>query len=131
MISVKGVSVVGTALVFVWHQLEMRILVLNPDWDTCLCWQDEQGSGLADERALPLTDDTRKQLDEYFSWWSELFDAESPVCETDWRLLDERGFQIWQRLRAELGGTYRVQFYSHQFKTTFEDPNEFRLLSSP
>jgi hypothetical protein len=104
----------------------MRTLVLHPDYDTCLCWHDEVGCGLADEQTFPLSDDTRKQLQEFYLWWSELFNSDSVVSMTDWRLLDERGLEIWQRLLVELGTAYHVHFYSQQFKETFEDPDEFR-----
>ena len=46
-------------------------------------------------------------------------------------MLDERGFQLWQRLRAELGSTFHVHFYSHEFKETFEDLEEFRKICAP
>ena len=110
-----------------------RTLILRPDWNTSLCWHDSEGCGLADERTLPLSDELRKQLDDYYAWWSEAFlsDDPSPVSVTDWRMLDKRGFQLWQRLRAELGSTFHVHFYSHEFKETFEDLEEFRKICAP
>jgi hypothetical protein len=108
----------------------MRTLLLMPDWNTSLCWHDAEGCGVADERTLPLSDELRKHLDDYYAWWSNLFLAEDPgpVSCIDWHLVDERGFQLWQRLRAELGNIYHVHFYSHEFKETFQDPEQFTKI---
>ena len=109
----------------------MRTIVLSPDWNSSLWWHDAEGCGIADERALPLSDRLRKDLGDYYAWWSELYLSEDriPASCTDWHLLDERGFQIWQRLRAELGSTYHVHFFSHEFEERFEDPEEFRMMT--
>jgi len=109
----------------------MRTLVLHPDWNASLCWHDAEGCSVADERGLAISHSLRQQLEEFYSGWSELCLANDSglVSPTDWRLLDERGFQIWQHLRAEIGSRYHVHFYSHEFTETFESPEEFKRVT--
>ena len=111
----------------------MRTIVLSPDWNSSLWWHDAEGCGLADASTLPLSDELRRNLDDYYEWWSELYLPKEqdyiPVSSLDWHLLDERGFELWQRLRVELGGKYHVHFRSHEFKETFENPEQFEKIT--
>ena len=56
-------------------------------------------------------------------------DGAGVPSSTDRHLLDDCGFQLWQRLRTELAGAYQVHFFSHEFNETFEDPEQFKVMT--
>lgn len=104
----------------------MRTLCLNPDFDAILFWRDEQSQAKADERTLPLTSGLRQRLDEFYRWFSELYlDADGPRSQLDDRLFDDRGVELWEQLRSELQGQYRVIYYSQELAAYFETPDLF------
>lgn len=109
----------------------MRTIILLLDWDSTLFWRDAEGGGPIDESALPVSDDVRRRLRDYQKYYSKLYglgasrpirDREIPAMEK--KFLDDTGFEIWQQLRSELNGVYRVLFYSQEFGDSFESPEE-------
>jgi hypothetical protein len=107
----------------------MRTLCLSPDFDAILFWHDEQSQGVADERALPITDGLRQRLDEFYRWFSELYlnlEAHERRSSLDNRLFDDRGMELWEQLRSELQGQYQVIYYSQELAAYFETPELFR-----
>jgi hypothetical protein len=109
----------------------MRVIILIGGWDSTLFWWDwNHGTqGRIDEATLPISAELRRQLDEWYTTYSELYhqDHESPVPDLEKRLLDDKGREIWQRLQAELDGVYRALLFSQQFGRPFETPEEFDL----
>jgi len=104
----------------------MRALILSPDWNSVLFWRDED-SAVVEEAALPVSQALREDLGDFYNWFSEVFfAADAKPTPMDRRLLDERGVQLWERLRAELGPDYRVAFRSEEFACEFETPDEFK-----
>ena len=105
----------------------MRTLILSPDWDTMLFWRDAQNRDAVDESALPVSDALRSELDNCYKWFSEmLFAEDSKPTAIDRRLFDDRAFELWERLRTELGLEYRVLFRSQEFACEFESPQDFK-----
>src|ERR1051325_3195207 len=105
----------------------MRTLCLSPDFDAILFWRDEQSQDKADERALPLSDGLSKRLDEFYRWFGELYlQADAPRSRMDNRLFDDSGIALWEQLRSELQGQYRVVYYSLELLDYFETPELFR-----
>jgi hypothetical protein len=101
----------------------MRTIALHPDFDAILFWRDEQGQGVADECSLPLTDGCRAQLSEFYRWFTELhLTSDEKRSPLDARLFDERGIDLWKRVRAELEGRYGVVYYSQELAEYFETP---------
>jgi len=106
----------------------MCTLCLSPDFDAILFWRDEQSSAVADERTLPLSDGLRQRLDEFYRWFSELYlSADGPRSQVDNRLCDDTGIELWEQLRSELQGQYRVIYYSLELAEHFETPEQFRV----
>src|SRR4051794_38479761 len=104
----------------------MRTLCLYPDFDAVLFWRDEQSQAKADESALPLTGVLRQQLGEFYKWFSELhLNADASRSHLDNRLFDDRGIELWEQLRLELQGHYRVIYYSQELAEYFETPQLF------
>src|SRR5690348_9278818 len=106
----------------------MRTIILLLDWDATLFWRDADGGSKIDESALPISDELKRQLNDYYLHYSELHFQNGhpfPVPKIEKRWLDDEGLEIWRRLRAELAGAYRVLFYSEEFSDSFEDPDEF------
>jgi len=106
----------------------MRTLCLSLDFDAILFWRDGQSQDKADERALPLSDGLKQRLDEFYKWCSELYLlADEPRSQLDNRLFDDRGIELWEELRSELQGQYRVTYYSQELAEYFETPELFRV----
>jgi hypothetical protein len=107
--------------------IPMRTIILLLDWDSTLFWRDAEGGGRIDEATLPIRPELRRRLDDYYKHYSELYyrDTTRPVPELEKRLLDNTGLEIWEQLRAELAGIYRVLFYSDELEDSFENPEEF------
>jgi hypothetical protein len=105
----------------------MRSIILLLDWDATLFWRDTEGGGRIDETTLPISHDLKRQLADYYKYYSELYyqEGNGPVPDLEKRLLDDRGLVIWRQLRAELDGVYGVLFYSEEFGDSFESPEEF------
>jgi hypothetical protein len=106
-------------------------IILIGGWDSTLFWWDPNcGSrGRIDEATLPISADLKRQLDDWYRTYSELYhgDGEGPVPVLEERLLDDKGLEIWKRLREELDGVYEVLFFSHQFSCPFASPEHFDL----
>ena len=100
-------------------------------WDSTLFWWDwNHGSqGRIDEATLPISPKLRRQLDDWYMTYSNLYhqEGEVPAPDLEKRLLDDKGIEIWQRLRAELAGAYQVLLFSQQFGRPFETPEELDL----
>jgi len=106
----------------------MRTLCLNPDFDAILFWRDEQSRDKVDERTLPLTGALRERLEEFYRWFSELYlQADGPRSRLDNRLFDDSGIELWEQLRSELQGQYRVIYYSQELAEYFDTPELFRV----
>jgi len=45
----------------------------------------------------------------------------------DNRLFDDTGIELWEQLRSELQGQYRVIYYSLELAEHFETPEQFRV----
>src|SRR5687768_7002750 len=106
----------------------MRTLCLNLDFDAILFWRDEQSRGKVDERELPLSDALRQRLDEFYRWFSELYLlADERSSQLDNRLFDDTGVVLWEQLRLELQGQYRVIYYSQELAEYFETPRAFKV----
>jgi hypothetical protein len=106
----------------------MRTIILMPDWNSTLFWRDTEGHGHIDEEALPISDSLKHRLECYYKHFSELYfeASDQPIIpDVEKRLLDDTGLEIWQMLRKELTGFYRVLFYSAEFGDSFENPEEF------
>jgi hypothetical protein len=106
----------------------MRTIALKLDWDSTLFFFDAKGRDRIDEATLPISPDLKRQLDQYYKQYSDLYlldDSPRKVDPLDKRLLDDTGLQIWQQLRAELAGSYDVIFYSFEFGEKFDDPQKF------
>ena len=98
------------------------------DWDSTLCYFDAESRDRIDEASLPISADLKSQLDQYYDQYSDLYvlaDFAEKATPLDKRLLDDTGFKVWQQLRTELTGSYRVIFYSFEFGEKFEDPKRF------
>jgi hypothetical protein len=105
----------------------MRTLCLSMDFDAILFWRDDQSQDKADQHALPLSDGLRQRLDEFYRWFSELhLLADGPRSQLDNRLFDDRGIELWEQLRSELQGQYRVIYYSQELAEYFDTPELFR-----
>jgi len=104
----------------------MRTLILRPDWQSTLCWADAKG--LVNENQLPLSDQIKERLDDYYSTWSELGlrNETEPLTEAEWRAFDEQGVALWLQLENELEGAYSIHFYSHEFNQVFATPRDYR-----
>jgi hypothetical protein len=106
----------------------MRTLCLNPDFDAIVFWRDEQSQDKVDARALPLTDAFRERLDEFYRWFSELYlEADGLRSRLNNRLFDDRGIELWDPLRSEVQGQYRVIYYSQELAEYFDTPEFFRV----
>ena len=46
--------------------------------------------------------------------------------QLDNRLFDDTGIELWEQLRSELHGRYRVIYYSQELAEYFETPELFR-----
>jgi hypothetical protein len=107
----------------------MRTIILIGAWDATLFWWDwNSGSqGAIDEAMLPISAESRRQLDEWYRMYSEIYheDHTIPNQEMEERLLDEKGFELWKRLRNELSGVYEVLFFSQRLGKPFTTPEEF------
>jgi hypothetical protein len=105
----------------------MRTIILLLDWDSTLFWRDAEGSGRIDEMTLPINDDLKQRLNAYYKHYTELYylDTNRPVPEVEKRLLDNVGLEIWQQLRLELSGIYRVIFHSEELEDSFESLDDF------
>jgi hypothetical protein len=107
----------------------MNPIILIGGWDSTLFWWDWHcgAKGRIDEATLPISADLKRQLDDWYRTYSELYHEgdEKPVPVLEERLLDDKGLEIWKRLREELDGVYEVLFFSHQFSYPFSSPEEF------
>jgi hypothetical protein len=105
----------------------MRTIILLLDWDSTLFWRDAEGGGRIDEATFPISDALKRRLSDYYKHYSELYfqNTGRPVPDLEKRLLDDNGLDLWQQLRAELAGVYRVLFYSDEFACEFNSPDEF------
>ena len=106
----------------------MRTIILSPDWNAVLFWHEASNRKPADETALALSDELRREMRVYYESFAELFLRGLPgtADATELRLLDERGVLLWQRLQKELAD-YRITFYSHELQDEFETLNVFRI----
>jgi hypothetical protein len=105
----------------------VRTLILSFDWNATLFWWDEQGQDAVDENSLPISNGLRRDLDDCYSWFSEMFFAEdSKPTLMDQRLFDTRAFELWERLRTELKSECHVLFYSQEFACNFNSPGDFK-----
>jgi len=98
------------------------------DWDSTVFFFDAEGQDRIDEETLPISADLKRQLNEYYKHYSDVYlcaDFGEKATPLDERLLDDTGLQIWQQLRTELVGFYRVIFYSFEFGEKFDDPQQF------
>ena len=106
----------------------MRTIALIADYGSVLFFHDAEGRDQIDEATLPISTDLKRQLDEYYKHYSDLYllaDFGEQPSTLDKRLLDDTGFKIWRQLRKELALFYRVIFYSFEFAQTFNNPQEF------
>jgi hypothetical protein len=105
----------------------MRTIILLLDWDSTLFWRDAEGGGRIDEATFPISDALKRRLSDYYKHYSELYylDTSRPVPDLEKRLLDDTGLEIWQQLRSELSGVYRVLFHSEELEDSFESPEDF------
>ena len=112
----------------------MKSLRLIFDWDMVLHHYSEAcqaGPSIAPE-ALPLTSETVHALWGLHKRWSALF-AELPNRDATSRLdyhldmsgIEREGFELWTRIRTELGDSYQVAYYSELAHTTFASPAEY------
>jgi len=107
----------------------MRTVALSLDFDAILFWYDEQGQEEIDEKTLGISEGLRQELDRFYFWFSELYLAADELASPlDNRLFDDRGFELWELLRAELAGRYRVIYWSQEFGEYAETPEEFRRM---
>jgi hypothetical protein len=104
----------------------MRTIILMLDLDSTLFWQDGEG-GRVDESALPISEALKKRMHDYYAHFAELYyrDHHPRISDMDRRLLDGAGLEIWQQLRQELDGLYRVLFFSEEFSDAFDSPAQF------
>lgn len=106
----------------------MRTIILLIDYpDSTLWWREQENSGPVDEALLPISNDLKQQLNEYYKSYSELYldDNKGAVADLEKRLLDDTGLELWRRLRTELAGKYHVLFHSEEFGCDFDNPDEF------
>jgi hypothetical protein len=108
----------------------MRTVALFLDFDAILFWYDEQGQEQIDEKTLGISDGLRQQLNRFYFWFSELYLTEEVHSgrDVDNRLFDDRALELWELLRAELAGRYRVIYWSREFSDYFDTPEEFRHM---
>lgn len=105
----------------------MRTIILFLDWDSTLFWRDAEGGDRINEATLPISDDLKRRLSDYYKHYSELYylDTSRPIPGLEKRLLDDTGLEIWQQLRRELNGVYQVLFHSEELEDSFESPDVF------
>jgi len=105
----------------------VKTIILLIDWDSTLFWREPAEGGPVDEGVLPVSSDLKQQLKEYQKNYLELYfqDKHGDIPALENRLLDDTGLELWQRLRAELAGKYRVLFHSDEFGCDFDSPEEF------
>lgn len=105
----------------------MRTIILLPDWNSTLFWRDEESGSRIEETTFPISDALKRRLTAYYKHYSELYfqDTGGPVPALEKRLLDDTGLELWQQLRAELAGIYKVLFHSDEFACDFDSPDEF------
>ena len=108
----------------------MRTVALFLDFDAILFWYDEQGQEQIDEKTLGISEGLREELERFYFWFSELYLVEEVFSGSDLdnRLFDDRGLKLWELLRAELVGRYRVIYWSREFSDYFDTPEEFRRV---
>jgi hypothetical protein len=105
----------------------VRAIILLLDWDSTLFWRDADGGARIDEATLPISDDLKRRLSDYYKHYSEHYylDTCRHVPGLEKRLLDDTGLEMWQQLRSELSGVYRVLFHSEELEDSFESPDDF------
>jgi hypothetical protein len=109
----------------------MRTLILMPDWNAVLFYRDAKGSEAVDEDSLPISTALKRELRDFYAWFSEMFlhdDPREPISDMDRRLMDNRGVELWECLSRELSGAYRVIFHSHELHRDFDRPEEFKAM---
>lgn len=112
----------------------MNSLRLICDWDMVLQHFSEAhqaGPAIAPE-ALPLT---RESVEALWGWHKRLWslfeeyrnsDAGSRLdFNLDLNFIEREGWELWTRIRTELGDSYQVAYYSEIAHTTFDSPEEY------
>ncbi len=101
---------------------------LMAEYGNTMLWHDGgEVVGPIELEAVPLADSTRQRLAAWGRYYDGTLDPDDPrqggfeswtkICQ-----FDRVGKKLWERLRRELGPTYRVTFFSQKDGETYQPP---------
>lgn len=98
---------------------------LMADYECYPLWNMDGEVGDIDPMTLPLSPETRADLQAWAAMYDNILDWDDPAksgfkCSEDADLFESKGLELWQKLQGELADEYEVVYQSYRLQKKYQ-----------